>query len=412
MFYNNSEVLEKLLFQIVAKAENGIFVPPTPEEILDIRRRLNLTNPGYLGKEVVLPEDLPADIQVKVNESYDKFKFNEFLSQIIPLDRELKELRGEICLKATYSNNLPKTSVIIAFYNEPFSMIMRTIYSILKRAPLELIEEILLIDDCSDDEEILKALHEVVPKLPKVRIIRSPTRLGLMKARVLGADSAIGPILTVIDSHVEFGNGWLPPLLDPFTKKSNIIILPGVEVLNPDTLKYNHVIFDEYTWVGGFTWELMYTWTNIKRNKEDMISPVPSPTMLGAAFVIRKDYFESLGHYDEGFELWGGENLELSFKVWMCGGEMYQAFCSHVGHMFRARPYWNDEADMKKIRNTDRLAEVWLDDYKKYYHQQTKFNNRTFGDITKQLDLKKKLGCKSFQWYVDNVYPGVYTLNF
>lgn len=73
-------------------------------------------------------------------------------------------------------------------------------------------------------------------------------------------------------------------------------------------------------------------------NRSD--TPLKTPTMVGSAFVIRKDYFEYLGYYDTGFELWGGENLELSFKAWMCGGEMYQAFCSHVGHMFRARPYW------------------------------------------------------------------------
>jgi polypeptide N-acetylgalactosaminyltransferase len=82
---------------------------------------------------------------------------------------------------------------------------------------------------------------------------------------------------------------------------------------------------------------MMYTWIEVTN---DAGNPVPSPTMLGAAFVIRKDYFEYLGHYDTGFELWGGENLELSFKVWMCGGRMLQAFCSHVGHMYRARPYW------------------------------------------------------------------------
>ena len=37
--------------------------------------------------------------------------------------------------------------------------------------------------------------------------------------------------------------------------------------------------------------------------------------MAGGLFSIHRQYFFDIGSYDEEMDIWGGENLELSFRV-------------------------------------------------------------------------------------------------
>ena len=37
--------------------------------------------------------------------------------------------------------------------------------------------------------------------------------------------------------------------------------------------------------------------------------------MAGGLFSIHRQYFFDVGSYDEEMDIWGGENLELSFRV-------------------------------------------------------------------------------------------------
>lgn len=128
-----------------------IVEPPEPApEALQYHIRLNLTNPGYMGKPVILPLNLPFDVQEKINESFKIYRFNEFVSSLIPLYRELPDGRSDHCKNMIYSDNFPVTSVIMVFFNEPFSMVMRSVFAILNRTPPKLLKEILLVDDCSE----------------------------------------------------------------------------------------------------------------------------------------------------------------------------------------------------------------------------------------------------------------------
>jgi len=54
------------------------------------------------------------------------------------------------CQHRQFTGSLPKASVVICFYNEAWSALLRTVWSVVDRTPSHLLHEIVLVDDNSD----------------------------------------------------------------------------------------------------------------------------------------------------------------------------------------------------------------------------------------------------------------------
>lgn len=54
------------------------------------------------------------------------------------------------CKGKSYPSDLPSASVVICFYNEALSALLRTVHSVLDRTPSYLLHEIILVDDNSE----------------------------------------------------------------------------------------------------------------------------------------------------------------------------------------------------------------------------------------------------------------------
>ncbi|XP_014357657.2 putative polypeptide N-acetylgalactosaminyltransferase 9 isoform X2 [Papilio machaon] len=369
--------------------------------------------PGELGQPVVLPKNMSEEAKLAVSEGWKKNAFNQYVSDLISIRRKLPDPRDEWCKKpGRYLEDLPQTSVVICFHNEAWSVLLRTVHSVIDRSPPHLIKEIVLVDDFSDMPHLMQQLDDYMSSLPKVRIVRATRREGLIRARLLGARYVTAPVLTYLDSHCECTEGWLEPLLDRIARNKTTVVCPVIDVIDDNTLEYHYRDSSSVN-VGGFDWNLQFNWHPVpareRARHQHTAEPVYSPTMAGGLFAIDKEFFERLGTYDSGFDIWGGENLELSFKTWMCGGTLEIVPCSHVGHIFRKRsPYkWRTGVNVLK-KNSVRLAEVWLDDYAKYYYQRVGNDKGDYGDITSRKQLRDNLGCKSFEWYLKNIYPELF----
>jgi polypeptide N-acetylgalactosaminyltransferase len=321
--------------------------------------------------------------------------------------RDVPDAREKACGKFDWQEKtLPHATVIIVNHGEKTSVLLRTVRSVLERTPAHLLDRIIVVDDFSDPP-----VDSEIHVLPKVRVIRNKERQGLIKSRVIGADNAESPVLIFLDAHCECNYQWMEPLLYRIKQDPKVTVWPVIDIIDMENYKYVPINGSDMT--GGMNIESVgYIYENIPKSVIKSIKypleGVPSPTMPGGLFAIDKKWFYDSGTYDLDMGYWGTENIEMSIRLWTCGGRIEMTPCSHVGHIFldatRAPKYVRESG----IKNQIRFAEVWLDDYKNifYEHYNIQPNNiEAAGNVDSRHELRKKLECKPFKWYHEHIYP-------
>ncbi|KAK2164939.1 hypothetical protein LSH36_57g04092 [Paralvinella palmiformis] len=359
------------------------------------------TGPGEQGTAMTLS----ASDEEEKNKLYKVNGFNAYASDKISLDRALRDIRHPDCKKKKYLEILPNASVVIPFHNEHWTTLLRSAHSLLNRSPPHLLHEVILVDDFSSKEFLKKQLddHVAVNYGGKVKVVHADKREGLIRTRLLGAKVATGQVIIFLDSHVEANVNWLPPLLEPIAYDYRTVVCPFIDVIDYESFEYRAQ--DEGA-RGAFDWEFFYK--RLPLLPEDLqhpAEPFKSPVMAGGLFAISSKWFWELGGYDPGLDIWGGEQYELSFKLWQCGGQMVDAPCSRVGHIYRKfAPFPNPGIGDFVGKNYRRVAEVWMDEYAEYlYQRRPHYKTIDPGDLTDQKAIRIKLNCKPFKWFMTEV---------
>lgn len=302
-------------------------------------------------------------------------------------------MRPTSCRTIDYdTERLPNTTVIVVFHNEAWSVLLRTVWSVINRTPAGLLHEILLVDDASTRTFLGAALDAYCATLPvRVRVLRQPERSGLVPARLLGARNTTGATLTFLDAHCECTPGWLQPLLARIRDDRRTVACPVIDIISDDNFGYVRS-FELHS--GAFNWQLHFRWymrpehewqQRRSTSNHSMVDPFATPAMAGGLFSVQREYFEEIGAYDAQMRIWGGENLEMSWRVWQCGGRVEIVPCSHVGHLFRRSSPYTFPGGVQRVLNGNvaRAAMVWMDGWAAFYFRYQGVDGRTIAAMVR-----------------------------
>lgn len=365
------------------------------------------------GAEDEEEEEMQEDGEVSEEEARTPLSLEEALSARVPLQRALPEVRHPLCLQQPPADSLPTASIILCFHDEAWSTLLRTVHSILVTAPRAFLKEIILVDDLSQQGQLKSALSEYVARLEGVKLLRSNRRLGSSGARMLGAARATGDVLVFMDSHCECHPGWLEPLLSRIAGDRSRVVSPVLDVIDWKTFQYSP---SKALQRGVLDWKLDFHWEDLpereRKTQESPISPIRTPVVPGGVVAVDRHHFLNTGSYDPLLSLRGSENLELSLKAWLCGGSVEILPCSRVGHIYGSQEVLSPLDQKAGVQSKVRIAEAWLGPFKDTFYRHSpealSLRKTERPDCTTRLKLQRRLGCRTFHWFLANVHPELF----
>jgi len=232
-----------------------------------------------------------------------------------------------------------KVSFIIPLYNcLPLTQAM--LASLQATVPPGLTHEIIFVDDGSTDgtREWLKGLGS------PCRVLLNVKNLGFAATCNRGAAAAAGEILFFLNNDLVLLPGWLEPMLAAFPRFPRAGLVGNVQLnFRTGAVDHTRIVFNRKGKAEHDT-----------RRGPGLPFYRPVVALTGACFGIRRDTWQKLGGFDEGYRN-GCEDVDLCFRAAEQGLVNYVARHSVVRHHISASP----GRKARDEQNTRRLLSRW-----------------------------------------------------
>ena len=344
-----------------------------------------------------------------------KFRVDKLRSDSLPLNRRLADYRPEVCKVKLYKKTRLTISVVIVLDIAPPSVVLRAIFSAIRRTKPENLADIVLYAQKGsvDMSEYIYA-HSLSQT---VRIVTSPTKKTLSAARNEAATYAKGDILVFIPEASEILPGWAEPLLEAFSDNPALLAGLSMDEINGETfaqvehVPWHLISIPRWDFVTAAPIEI----PEHEQKRRGLLpypdaSPVRTPVLQFLPWAAGKEHFLKLGGLDEGMlgtasEV-PGDILELSIRWWSCGGEVVYLPCSKVAFVTLSGgpPLSGHLLAENQLYNSGRTATRWGSQYSQFYHEAVPKSRYQSASHSSRLEhVISSLSCQTLNWFIVNI---------
>lgn len=209
-----------------------------------------------------------------------------------------------------------------------------------------LVDELVVVDNGSTRGEA-EALRRLAERDQRVRLLTGHGNLGFARGANLGARAATGDILVFLNPDAFLQGGCVAELVRGIEGRP-VPTLVGGRVLNADRTEQRGARRGDITPVTALLSlsrlsQRVPAWRRFEvhwEGEDAPREPTPVPTISGACFCMRREDFEAVEGFDEGYFL-HVEDVDLCWRVRRDGGLVLfhpKAEVIHLGHTSHASP--------------------------------------------------------------------------
>lgn len=274
---------------------------------------------------------------------------------------------------------MKKVDIIIPVYNAP-DWTKLCIYSLFKNTENDLINNVYLINDCSD-LITTNCLNNLSKKYKKIRIIENKENLGFIKSVNLGFSKVKADYVLLLNTDCIITKNTINKLINHIENNDKIgLICP----ISSNAANLSLDLFE------GFTFSQM----NNLLEKKFLGKNFDACTVVGNCLLISKKCLDKTGYFDEIYGMGYGDETDYQFKAMSLGFEAKVAIDTYVFHKSEVSFGISKEKKDRLENNRKIFFDRWGNEYYKLMEEYKKndpikyiFDNLTEEDKKIKFDF-------------------------